>query len=52
VDGTKVMAHASKHAAVSYQHAGKTIEQLDLEVKELLVKAELWRIHHGGNHEE
>src|SRR5580658_550422 len=40
VDGTKVMAHASKHAAVSYQHAGKTIEQLDLEVKELLVKAE------------
>jgi len=40
VDGTKVMAHASKHAAVSYEHAGKTIEQLDLEVKELLVKAE------------
>ncbi len=40
VDGTRVMAHASKHAAVSYQHAGKTIEQLDLEVKELLVKAE------------
>jgi transposase len=40
VDGTKVMAHASKHAAVSYEHAGKTIEQLDLEVKELLAKAE------------
>src|SRR5271157_3463669 len=40
VDGTKVMANASKHAAVSYEHAGKTIEQLDLEVKELLVKAE------------
>jgi len=40
VDGTKVMAHASKHAAASYEHAGKTIEQLDLEVKALLAKAE------------
>jgi len=40
VDGTKVMAHASKHAAVSYEHAGKALEQLDLEVKELLAKAE------------
>jgi hypothetical protein len=40
VDGTKVMAHASKHAAVSYEHAGKTIEQLDLEVKEPMAKAE------------
>jgi transposase len=40
VDGTKVMAHASKHSAVSYEHAGKTIQQLDWEVKELLAKAE------------
>jgi len=40
VDGTKVLANASKHAAVSYEHAGKAIEQLDLEVKELLAKAE------------
>jgi transposase len=40
VDGTKVLANASKHAAVSYEHAGKTIQQLDLEVKELLAKAE------------
>ena len=40
VDGTKVMANASKHSAVSYEHAGKTIEQLDWEVKELLAKAE------------
>jgi transposase len=40
VDGTKVLAHASKHAAVSYEHAGKTIQQLDGEVKELLAKAE------------
>ena len=40
VDGTKVLANASKHAAVSYEHAGKTIQQLELEVKELLGKAE------------
>jgi Transposase DDE domain len=40
VDGTKVLANASKHAAVSYEHAGKTIQQLDFEVKELLAKAE------------
>jgi transposase len=40
VDGTKVLANASKHAAVSYEHAGKTIQQLDLEVNELLAKAE------------
>ena len=40
VDGTKVLASASKHAAVSYEHAGKTIQQLELEVKELLAKAE------------
>jgi len=40
VDGTKVLANASKHGAVSYEHAGKTIEQLELEVKQLLEKAE------------
>ena len=40
VDGTKVLANASKHAAVSYEHAGKTMQQLDLEVKDLLAKAE------------
>jgi transposase len=40
VDGTKVLANASKHAAVSYEHAGKTIQQLDFEVQELLAKAE------------
>lgn len=40
VDGTKVLANASKHSAVSYEHAGKSIEQLELEVKELLAKAE------------
>ena len=40
VDGTKVLANASKQAAVSYEHAGKAIQQLELEVKELLAKAE------------
>jgi len=40
VDGSKVLANASKHSAVSYEHAGKSLEQLDLEVKELLQKAE------------
>jgi transposase len=40
VDGTKVLANASKHAAASYEHAGKTIQQLDLEVSGLMAKAE------------
>ena len=40
VDGTKVKANASKHAAVSYKRAGQMIEQLELEVEELMKKAE------------
>jgi hypothetical protein len=40
VDGTKIQANASKHAAVSYQRAGEMIEQLELEVKDLLERAE------------
>jgi transposase len=40
VDGTKVLANASKHSAVSYQRAGELIEQLELEVQQLLAKAE------------
>src|SRR5437867_4346349 len=40
VDGTKVLANASKHAAVSYQRAGELIEQLEREVTQLLSKAE------------
>jgi transposase len=40
VDGTKILANASKHAAVSYERAGKAIEQLELEVRELVAKAE------------
>ena len=39
-DGTKVLAHASKHSAVSYQRAEEMIEQLEVEVKQLLAKAE------------
>src|SRR5437660_3303947 len=40
VDGTKMQANASKHAAVSYQRAGEMIEQLELEVQELMERAE------------
>src|SRR2546422_4005924 len=40
VDGTKIQANASKHAAVSYGRAGEMIEQLQLEVKELMERAE------------
>jgi transposase len=40
VDGTKIAAHASKHAAVSYQRAGEMIAQLELEVQELMTRAE------------
>ncbi|MBA4148809.1 MAG: transposase, partial [Verrucomicrobia bacterium] len=39
-DGTKVLANASKHSAVSYQRAGEVIERLDNEVKELMAKVE------------
>jgi hypothetical protein len=39
-DGTKVLANASKHSAVSYQRAGEMIAQLELEVQQLLAKAE------------
>lgn len=40
VDGTKIQAKASKHAAVSCARAGEMIEQLELEVKELLDRAQ------------
>jgi transposase len=40
VDGTKIQAHASKHAAVSYRRAGELIAQLELEVQELMTRAE------------
>lgn len=40
IDGSKVMANASKHSAVSYQRAGEMITELELEVERLLKKAE------------
>lgn len=40
VDSTVILANASKHSAVSYERAGQMIEQLELEVKQLLSKAE------------
>lgn len=39
-DGAKVLACASKHAAVRCEHAGKTLEQLALEIKQLVEQAE------------
>lgn len=40
LDGTKIHANASKHSALSYEHAGKIEVQLKAEVAELLAKAE------------
>ena len=40
VDGTKIQANASKHAAVSYQRAGERITRFQWEVAELTTRAE------------
>jgi transposase len=40
VDGTKVLANASKHSAVSHERAGQLLEQLESEVAQLMAKAE------------
>lgn len=40
IDGTKVLANASKHASVSHGHAEQKLRELDLEIAELLAKAE------------
>ncbi len=40
VDGTKIQANASKHAAVSCQRAGEMIAQLELEVAQLIERAQ------------
>jgi transposase len=40
IDGSKVLASASKHAAVSYGRAGEQLQQLELEIAQLLAKAE------------
>ena len=40
LDGTKIHANASKHSALSYEHAGRIEVQLKAEVAELMAKAE------------
>jgi hypothetical protein len=40
IDGTKIQANASKHAAVSYARAGEMLAQLELEVQELMQRAQ------------
>ena len=40
LDGTKIHANASRHSALSYEHAGKLEAQLKAEVGVLLAKAE------------
>src|SRR5260370_3446810 len=40
IDGTKIHANASRHSALSYEHAGKIEAQLKPEVADLMAKAE------------
>ena len=40
LDGSKIQANASKHAAVSYARAGEMLAQLELEVRELVTRAQ------------
>jgi hypothetical protein len=40
LDGTKIHANASRHSALSYDHAGRIEAQLKAEVADLLAKAE------------
>jgi Transposase and inactivated derivatives len=40
IDGTKVLANASKHAAVSHGHAQSALREIDSEIAQLLAKAE------------
>src|ERR1700735_2406622 len=40
LDGTKIHANASRHSALSYEHAGKIEEQLKAEVADLMARAE------------
>ncbi len=35
IDGTKILANASKHSAVSYGRAGEKMQALELEIAEL-----------------
>jgi transposase len=40
IDGTKVLANASQRSAVSYGRAGEQLRQVELEIEQLLAKAE------------
>ena len=40
LDGTKIHANASRHSALSYEHADKIEAQLQAEVTELMARAE------------
>ena len=40
LDGTRIHANASRHSALSYEHAGKIEAQLRAEVADLMAKAE------------
>jgi transposase len=40
LDGTKIHANASRHSALSHEHAGKIEAQLQAEVAELMARAE------------
>lgn len=40
IDGTKILANASRHSAVSYERSGKQLRQVELEIEQLLAKAE------------
>jgi transposase len=40
LDGTKISANASRHSALSYEHAGKIEAQLKAEVADLMAQAE------------
>jgi transposase len=40
IDGTKVLANASKHAAVSYGRAGEQLQQVEVEIAQLMAKAD------------
>src|SRR5208283_1675048 len=40
LDGTKIRANASRHSALSYEHAGKLEAQLKAEVVDLMARAE------------
>src|SRR5467141_4523581 len=40
LDGTKIHANASRHSALSYEHAGRIEEQLKAEVADLMARAE------------